>query len=228
MEYSERIIVFLDILGFSKIIEESVNNEDVRSNLLKALNEMYEYDLKSKAIRGRQITTFSDSIVISYSLLDNVLTHVFYEIRNIILLLLEHKLICRGGISKGLLYHDDKVVFGPALNEAYSLESKVANYPRVIISDDDFNILNKKSDSILEYFKRDNDGYRYINLFDFVFNDKGELGYISKYIIDVYTELIKKNIQNENESIRQKYVWLIEKLEYGIKHPMVWKIKEDS
>ena len=42
----------------------------------------------------------------------------------------------RGGISIGDCFHDGKIIFGPAMNEAYKLESKVAKWPRVVISED--------------------------------------------------------------------------------------------
>ena len=34
---------------------------------------------------------------------------------------------------KGPLYHDDHIVFGDALVQAYRLESQIARYPRVIV-----------------------------------------------------------------------------------------------
>jgi hypothetical protein len=39
----------------------------------------------------------------------------------------------RGAIVKGKLYHDEKMVFGEALVEAYRLENNVVNYPRVMV-----------------------------------------------------------------------------------------------
>ena len=39
----------------------------------------------------------------------------------------------RGGVTVGNILHDDDVVFGPALNRAYELESKVAKFPRIVL-----------------------------------------------------------------------------------------------
>jgi hypothetical protein len=39
----------------------------------------------------------------------------------------------RGAVTVGLIHHDEHIVFGPALNRAYELESKVAIYPRILI-----------------------------------------------------------------------------------------------
>src|ERR1700756_3728702 len=42
--------------------------------------------------------------------------------------------LIRGGIALGGLYHSSDIVFGEALIDAYRLESKVAVYPRILIS----------------------------------------------------------------------------------------------
>jgi hypothetical protein len=39
----------------------------------------------------------------------------------------------RGGVTRGPIYIDENLVFGPALVEAYELEHKVAKYPRVVV-----------------------------------------------------------------------------------------------
>jgi hypothetical protein len=44
-------------------------------------------------------------------------------------------LFARGAITFGLFYADSEFVHGPALNEAYLLESRQAVYPRVILDD---------------------------------------------------------------------------------------------
>lgn len=48
-------------------------------------------------------------------------------------LLAERGIFLRGGISHGRFYFEDDVLVSPALAEAYYLESKVANGPRIII-----------------------------------------------------------------------------------------------
>lgn len=39
----------------------------------------------------------------------------------------------RGAVTIGLLHHDEDIVFGPALNRAYELESRHAIFPRIIL-----------------------------------------------------------------------------------------------
>src|SRR5438876_10132066 len=44
--------------------------------------------------------------------------------------------LLRGGITVGDICHDDEVVFGPGLNRAYELESKVAVVPRIVVDEE--------------------------------------------------------------------------------------------
>jgi hypothetical protein len=62
------------------------------------------------------------------------LSHLCYQIQELAVRLLPSGLLVRGGISKGSLYHENSILFGPAFLEAYRLESTVANVPRIILS----------------------------------------------------------------------------------------------
>ncbi|PDZ55088.1 hypothetical protein CON15_23105 [Bacillus cereus] len=46
-------------------------------------------------------------------------------------------ILMRGGLAVGLLCHNDNIVYGPAMVEAYELESKLAIYPRVVVKEND-------------------------------------------------------------------------------------------
>lgn len=130
--YEKRIVAFVDILGFKTIIEDSVCDTSLRRKVLEATEIIHSR--RGGKIEGTQVTTFSDSAVISYPL--NMRNALFYTIIDIIHLQLElgnKGLMLRGGIAIGDVYHDDDIVFGPAMNEAYFLESKVAKFPRVVI-----------------------------------------------------------------------------------------------
>ena len=48
--------------------------------------------------------------------------------------LLHMGFLTRGAIVVGDLYHRDNIIFGPALVEAHTIESREAFYPRVIVS----------------------------------------------------------------------------------------------
>ncbi|MEK3977302.1 hypothetical protein MKZ20_21955 [Psychrobacillus sp. FSL K6-2684] len=142
-QYEERVIVFIDILGFREHINLSVKEPDYFIKLRDVLNYISSYQKKNygdgfraqKDI-GKEVTVFSDSVVISYPV--ELPGSVYYLLMDIIYLqldMLQAGILFRGGVTVGKLCHDDNIVYGPAMNEAYELESKVAVYPRVIVSE---------------------------------------------------------------------------------------------
>ena len=82
------------------------------------------------------LTQFSDSLVISVD--DD--THGREALQNALFILTSNLIgfgfLLRGGVTRGELFHDSGLVFGPALIDAYKLESKVASTPRVILSNE--------------------------------------------------------------------------------------------
>lgn len=130
--YEKRIVAFVDILGFKTIIEDSICDTSLRRKVLEATEIIHSR--REGRIVGTQVTTFSDSAVISYPLnMRNALFHTIIDIIHLQLELGNKGIMLRGGIAIGDVYHDDDIVFGPAMNEAYFLESKVAKFPRVVI-----------------------------------------------------------------------------------------------
>lgn len=143
-QYEERVVVFIDILGFRAHINLSVNDPEYFIKMRDVLNYISTYQ-KSNYLDGfgaekdigKQVTVFSDSVVISYPV--KLPGSVFYLLMDIIHLqldMLKNGILFRGGVTVGKLCHDDNIVYGPAMNEAYELESKVAVYPRVIVSEE--------------------------------------------------------------------------------------------
>jgi hypothetical protein len=131
---SERYIVFMDVLGFSKTVMET----DKADKIIKALREIKDNQKEmAKEVEDDelQITWFSDSIVISYPAY--TLINLEMLIRDVQLIqqqLLAEGILMRGGITVGEFIHDNEIVYGKAFVEAYKLESKSAISPRVVIS----------------------------------------------------------------------------------------------
>ena len=85
-----------------------------------------------------QVSAFSDSIVVSEVVRDEhigVIRLVGYA-SYLWWKFLAKGVLTRGGLSVGDLRHKDGIIFGPAMNEAYELESQVATYPRIVLSND--------------------------------------------------------------------------------------------
>ena len=135
--FIQRCVAFLDFLGFRKLVEQIEGDPQRASALLKDLRaprELYEH-LSPHFCRPREeplrITAFSDSIVVSSShpYLVTHLANSFYGAA------LYKRLLIRGGIAIGTLYHDDEIVLGSAMIRAYEIESTIAHSPRVVVDD---------------------------------------------------------------------------------------------
>ena len=212
-EYENRIVAYLDILGFKNIVEDSVNNKKTTNDIYYILNDvLYTYkDISDRMIKSkvykRSVSTLSDCIIMSISIngekerVDDFITDIL-EIQQI---LLYNKFLLRGAITIGDIIHNNNVVFGPAVNRVVQLEKEEALYPRVII---DHDVLSNSSDK-KDFFELSIHKQHIIN-----YDEKCIINY--KLDNEIYRnchrkELLKKYIDiqlNRCESISCKYKWL--------------------
>ena len=160
IEYEERIVVFIDILGFKTIVQESHKNTELKDLIYETLIFLkkreiptkwnlqlieIEEDAQKRNLSSFEIdtktlcTSFSDSIVISVKYNSKNINEIFSTlIANISFIgakLITKGILFRGGITTGKLFHsDDGIIFGEGLIQAYQLETQAAIYPRIILS----------------------------------------------------------------------------------------------
>lgn len=143
MTYEERIVCFLDILGFRSHLAgtTSADGKDVPDKIqaiakaIEIIRDVGDADRPDER-PDTQVTQFSDSLVVSFPARTN--SGVFFALLGIMWIqmrLVQHGMLCRGGIAQGKLIHTARLIFGPAFVEAYNLETRVAIYPRVILSE---------------------------------------------------------------------------------------------
>lgn len=131
-QYEQRLVLFLDILGFREIVDGTVRDPKALQAVLAAIDsisELHEPDIHE----SKQVSQFSDSIVVSFAISEE--SAVFWLVNDValtIITLVEQGFLLRGGVTVGDLIHTDKHVVGPALVRAYEMESKEAVNPRVI------------------------------------------------------------------------------------------------
>lgn len=152
--------VFIDILGYSNIIE-NISNEDQSNEIFELLN-MIELSIKEYFNQASESSTykeyslhyafFSDCIILSFVPKKGIeiakeeivyfnqttLEFIFTWIMNAqFIALIKTGFLLRGGISsKDIYWSNDNKVVGPALIEAYKLESKKASWARIILSEE--------------------------------------------------------------------------------------------
>ncbi len=160
LKYDKRLVAFVDILGFKEIVKQSEKDStkiELIYSVLKYLKNWetpenwdlkfveIEEDAQKKGIRNFEIrgktncTAFSDSIVISVRVDDNInemASTLIVNLAYIGAVLLEKGILIRGAITIGdLIQEDNGTVFGQGLIDSYQLESNYSKYPRIILSD---------------------------------------------------------------------------------------------
>lgn len=259
MEQKYSVLVFFDILGFKNIVVNDIKKASIISNILSNICEIfnntiqqfityYDYDflndgeneygiLDGMVIPKMQSTTFSDSIILSCPLLQKnqllIIKNMIRALSEIQLTLIRQGFLIRGGITIGNVCHTNKYVFGEAVIEAYLLESTIANYPRIIVSDklskliiklleeqkfddleEDFADLLDEESFKTNYLRIDDDQKLYIDFFGTeIVNKAIELcpqhkNEFEDDYLNPIKDLIDEGIDNETISIKVKYQWL--------------------
>jgi len=228
-KYEERVVCFIDVLGFSdriKQTENEPNGSKVLSDTCNALNLMDTFManlLKKNYAKDMRVTQFSDSLVISFPLKEseyNILS-ALYTIKSIqVMLLMLFRMLLRDGIVVGKVVHTDQLLVGPAMISAYRLESKSAVYPRIVIDPVIITLFyhiklklpdqGKTYDSIV---RKDLDDLYYIDYFNFdngdrCFEDEKEFLRYFKTLLKMIIDSLKKS----DIGIRSKYYWMRNKL----------------
>lgn len=187
LKYDERLVAFIDILGFKEIVKQSEKDSSRIELIYSVLSYLknwevpkkwnlkfveIEEDAQKKGIERFDIrnktnsTSFSDSIVVSVKVendINEVASTLIVNLAYIGAILFEQGILFRGGLTIGNIIHDEHgTVFGQGLIDACKLERNNANYPRIILSDKLIGCLNYPINS-----KKDRYPYhQYINRFE--------------------------------------------------------------
>ncbi|MCD9474358.1 hypothetical protein [Photobacterium phosphoreum] len=206
-------------LNYDRIPEERVKEAEA---VLQVFNEhvrrSYQVD----------ISYFSDCIVLS-ALVSNVMSkQMLLDIvgKFSINLWAKHKLLVRGGLTIGNLYHEDGgPVFGPAMNRAYYIESKLAKNPRVLIDaecmdeyrqDCTFNVFESmiEVENSSEYYASLSTFYRhYINDSSYAWNQAPIVQTYKEQFFNLNESILERLKAFDNEEIILKYMWMLKDID---------------
>lgn len=212
IDYANYCIAYLDILGFQNIVntEAASTIHEIFSDVRLAKKLMSggtkETDIFCEIRKKTKFYFFSDSIVCAIPMEEPMA----FEMVASNCMLLQHilwvnglQVWIRGAITIGNLYCGQSEVFGPALVEAYILESRIAKYPRIVMTEEIYKqgIANSnRKDDIDFIFKTDNE-LRMVEC----------LKYFKRYEIEFkqLIESVEKNIQGTTElRVQEKYAWI--------------------
>lgn len=237
------IVIHSDILGFKEIIEKA--ETDKNDETLNRLKEILDQSFGTLTMYGTledhtktklNYKLFSDNLYASFSYEEGNLTSFSDAFITAITFartyfenMLNNRIAVRGGISFGNDYSDEKLIFSMALVKAYTLESKKAIYPRIVIDNDLIDTVKKQlevpSQLILDILSNsilyDQENIHFINpsgmALDFNSELNGHKGieldkiYIKQNIHFATQELQKINTEtDEGKKVAKKYEWLID------------------
>jgi len=152
--FQQRFIAFVDILGFSSIVERMSSEGRLFTTIRDALKRLdrqsrgfqrYRRQRRDKreatlrkgavplvAASNLQMTAFSDCYVLSEV---SPAWHVLAAVQALGSRFLAEGILTRGAVVQGNAYHNGRVLFGPGIVDAYKLESEVAKYPRILVTE---------------------------------------------------------------------------------------------
>jgi hypothetical protein len=178
--YQERYCAFVDILGFRELIsgldQGSMSFVRLRT-LLQKVQDPYRGSPEAPfAGSGFRAQSISDAVALSTKLNPQGLHHLFYVLEELALALLFEGYLLRGAIVKGPLYHDDKMVFGKALIDAYHFESEVARFPRIMLTREVALDAGKSATHkiLAPYVRQSDDGPYYLHVLRLMAHDIAE------------------------------------------------------
>lgn len=230
--FANRAVAFLDVLGFGAKLSEF--DEEARNNLIEDDDEIKRYVSPSanrfintflKAIELLDSTKyryylFSDNICIT-SIEDTSptdLEDLLFVIANLYYELAKAGYFIRGGIDYGLFVDEESVAVGMPLANAYMIESKVAVYPRIVLSK---NFVDQLASSYTDQEGMDEGNYlrlllnhscelTYLNVFMHVFKTDFETDKI-QFLHDMNFKITESlDVTKDKETVNHKFKWLAE------------------
>lgn len=139
MVFKEKVIAFIDIIGFKDLVKKSDKGEG------KSLNEILEildiFKVRSNTVCPNSkpksddldfvITQITDCTIISAELSDAGIVNLIEHCRNITSKFMHSGIMCRGFITIGNIYHAKNQVIGTGYQEAYAGEPEVVAFGEV-------------------------------------------------------------------------------------------------
>lgn len=207
LKYEDRLVAFIDLLGFSEIVESLDAADAGIARIASLLDELQAESLmvRLRQERDRQVVMFSDTIVVSERIPDAPADVAIFcnDIGRLWLRLADRRVLGRGAITLGRLIHRGHVIYGQALIDAYRLETALASYPRIVLSR---RFLKEYGACpfVSEYVRLDADGVEHLH----VFSSSRAIA-LAWFRTSVYRSWIEKQLWRELPlRVHQKYAWL--------------------
>ena len=219
INFEERAVAFIDVLGFSSLVKKAVIENSKREQLqflvslledvIPILGEGVEPTVPKHLVPKH--IYISDSIILSAPINDQAMKH--YSGLEIVVMraiqlthrFLEAGYLLRGGISVGKVWHGESNIVGPAYEEAYEIQDTVCK-PCILLSESALRLW-KNGFGASSRMCVLNQGSLMVNgLHDFYVPDKSHGGIERAY--EKYTQLVEKQINSSlPKDPKAKWKW---------------------
>lgn len=231
VEFEERAVAFVDVLGFKELVEKAAESNEALNRLsnlvailegvVPKLNETVDRSIPNHLVPRHNC--ISDCIILSAPLSDensksyNGLEVVIMRVIQLTHFFLNAGYLVRGGISVGKVWHTDSNIVGPAYQEAYLLEAN-GNEPMVVLSDAASEFPRWGSRMCLEY-----NGKVFVNgLHDFYMPGNTKHGVIEAAYSN-YEKIAKDALDSKLPAkVKNKWSWFKAYLDSESKEGMKW------
>ncbi len=218
--YEDRLILFIDFLGFKEIVGTTPSDPTALGRLIDALDEIGSMG-EMPAFSSQRVTQFSDSVVLSYAV--NEESGAFWMINEIALTVISlvfRGYLLRGAVTIGQLYHEDRHVVGPAMVAAVEMESKVACFPRVIVDPAVIHLArrhrreghsaNQEEQYVRSFISQDADGQLFIDYVSWnsVVAVAGAEDEDYPEYLGRLSSMIETGLAHRDVRVVEKYLWL--------------------
>lgn len=220
-KYEERYIALLDILNFSGLVyDENLNSTFV--GILGSTATLGQHEeAKGTCFTRVKTAIISDTLVVSAPKESpTALEDIIYVVRSIFQSFLYDGVLIRGAICCGKLFHQDNIVFGPAMVQAHELEQNIAIYPRIILKSDTTLDFFESNQKLIGKFIQDSDGIPYLDLYSEVIVHSFEQN--DAHGPNMIRTLVDKHLDDPKtkERVRQKYLWVREHFNTSLKEQL--------
>ena len=172
IEFSDKFIAFVDILGFSSKVEKAEKGEDLQlSDLIEFCSALAQRDYtnqiaesgpricpESSCISPRldyEVTQVSDCAVISAEVSPSGIVHLVQHVSACAFRLLRSGIMVRGYITRGRIFHKDNQFMGTGFQKAVIEEKAVGAFRWPL--DDTATPFVEVDPAVVEYINQDTD-----------------------------------------------------------------------
>lgn len=212
-------VLFIDLLGVRAMNQSPEVDQHLR-DLDRAVSAMYRDFLAANS--PWPASFFSDTLVLTAPIVpsgdeESAIGSLLVQAAWLQINLIEAGFFARGGLSIGRMHLRDGLVFGPALVDAYHLESNQADHPRIVLGEEvvrsqsrDLDFYASPADSPQNaLLLRDADGHVFVNYLGLVLDDPTESAHDA---LEIHRDAVMHQLSSHRVDRRvwEKYRWVAE------------------